>query len=210
MVDTSGLLVLVRHGQSSDNALNLFSGWRDPPLTDLGVQEARLAGLALAERGLRFDAAYTSLLGRARTTLDLILAVIGQGDLPVTANVAFNERDYGELSGLNKEEARGVWGSQQVHLWRKSYHAVPPGGESLAMTAQRTLPYLRTIVDPRLRRGEHILVVAHGNSLRSIVCDLDALAPDDVETLHIATSQVIIYRVGRDGAVLEKTAMRAA
>ena len=210
MTGESGLLVLVRHGQSTDNALNLFSGWRDPPLTEVGVQEAKQAGAAIAECGLRFEAAFTSLLGRARATLDFVLAAIGQTGLPVTASAALNERDYGELSGLNKEEARGVWGSQQVHLWRKSYDAVPPGGESLAMTAARTLPYLRETIYPRLRRGESVLVVAHGNSLRSIVCELDRLSPGEVEGLHIATSQVMIYRIDPDGAVLEKKAMRTA
>ncbi len=210
MVEESGLLVLVRHGQSTDNALNLFSGWRDPPLTAQGVEEARLAGAAIRDCGFRFDAAFTSLLGRARTTLELILGTIGQPDLPVTADAALNERDYGELAGLNKEEARAVWGARQVHLWRKSYEAVPPGGESLAMTEARALPYLRTVVEPSVRRGERILVVAHGNSLRVLVRGLDALSPDAVEGLHIATSQIIAYRIGPDGTTLGRHAMRAA
>lgn len=205
MTPVGGLLVLVRHGESTDNELNLFSGWRDVALTDKGVMEARNAGLAL--KGLRFDAAFTSTLSRARRSLELMLAEMGNIDLPVIATPALNERDYGELSGLNKEGARAIWGSEQVHLWRKSYDAIPPSGESLAMTAARAVPFCREVIDPRLKRGEHILVVAHGNSLRSIIKDLDGLSDDDVESVHIATCQIITYAVSPDGHAAKKTSV---
>jgi 2,3-bisphosphoglycerate-dependent phosphoglycerate mutase len=205
MTPGEGLLVLVRHGESTDNEANLFSGWRDPALTAKGVLEAQRAGQAL--KGVHFDAAFTSTLSRAQLSLDLMLVEMGRTDLPITRDAALNERDYGELSGLNKEGARAIWGSEQVHLWRKSYEAVPPGGESLAMTAARALPFCREVLDPRLKRGEHILVVAHGNSLRSIVKELDGLSDGDVETVHIATSQIITYVVGTDGKVAEKTSV---
>ncbi|WP_158806717.1 2,3-bisphosphoglycerate-dependent phosphoglycerate mutase [Beijerinckia sp. L45] len=210
MTPAEGLLVLVRHGESTDNALNLFSGWRDPELTEKGVTEARNAGLALKAQGLVFDVAFTSTLSRAQRSLALMLGEMGRTDLPVIENSALNERDYGELSGLNKEGARAVWGSEQVHLWRKSYEAVPPGGESLAMTAARALPFCRKVIDPRLRRGEHVLVVAHGNSLRSIVKDLDGLSDDDVESVHIGTSQILTYAVDTDGRVVKKGSMLVA
>lgn len=210
MTPGDGLLVLVRHGESTDNALNLFSGWRDPALTEQGVREARNAGLTLKAEGYRFDAAFTSTLSRAQRSLDLMLAAMGETTLPVIATPALNERNYGELSGLNKEGARAIWGSEQVHLWRKSYEAVPPGGESLAMTAARALPYCRQVIDPRLKRGEHILVVAHGNSLRSIVKDLDGLSDDAVESVHIATSQILTYAIGADGSVVRKASMLVA
>jgi 2,3-bisphosphoglycerate-dependent phosphoglycerate mutase len=207
MTPAEGLLVLVRHGESTDNELNLFSGWRDPELTEKGVMEARSAGLTLKAQGLRFEAAFTSMLSRARRSLELMLGEMGQTDLPITATPDLNERDYGELSGLNKEGARAIWGSEQVRLWRKSYDAVPPGGESLAMTAARALPFCREAIDPRLRRGENILVVAHGNSLRSIVKDLDGLSVGAVETVHIATSQILTYAIGADGRVIQKASM---
>jgi 2,3-bisphosphoglycerate-dependent phosphoglycerate mutase len=207
MTPAEGLLVLVRHGESTDNELNLFSGWRDPGLTGKGMMEARRAGLTLKAQGVRFDAAFTSMLSRARRSLELMLCEMGQSDLPVTAAPELNERDYGELSGLNKEGARAIWGSEQVRLWRKSYDAVPPGGESLAMTAARALPFCREAIDPRLRRGENILVVAHGNSLRSIVKDLDGLSVSAVETVHIATSQILTYAIGADGRVIQKASM---
>jgi 2,3-bisphosphoglycerate-dependent phosphoglycerate mutase len=210
MTPAEGLLVLVRHGESTDNELNLFSGWRDVPLTEKGVLEARNAGLTLKAQAFRFDAAFTSMLSRARRSLDLMLAEMGNPALPVTATPTLNERDYGELSGLNKEGARAIWGSEQVRLWRKSYNAIPPGGESLAMTAARALPFCRAVLDPRLKRGEHILVVAHGNSLRAIVKDLDGLSDDEVESVHIATSQILTYAIDADGQVVKKTSMLVA
>lgn len=207
MTPAEGLLVLVRHGESTDNALNLFSGWRDPALTEKGVLEARNAGRTLKAQAVTFETAYTSTLSRARRSLDLMLTEMDRIDLPVIETPALNERDYGELSGLNKEGARAIWGSEQVHLWRKSYDAVPPGGESLAMTAARAVPFCRTVIDPRLQRGENILVVAHGNSLRAIIKDLDGLSSDDVESVHIATCQILTYAIGADGRVVKKASV---
>ena len=209
MTPGEGLLVLVRHGQSTDNEANLFSGWRDPDLTARGVEEARAAGLNLRAGGYRFDVAFTSLLGRARRSLQLMLDGLQQEDLVVQADEALNERHYGDLSGLDKEEARGTWGSDQVHLWRKSYHAVPPGGESLAMTAARTFPFSRRQFAPLLARGNHVLVVAHGNSLRSIVKHLDGLSDEAVTGVHIATSQILVYRIDSRGMVVSKISVLA-
>ena len=203
------MLVLVRHGQSTDNEANLFSGWRDVALTERGVREASAAGAKLKAEHYRFDIAFTSELGRARRSLELMLGEMGAETLEVRAFDALNERHYGELSGLDKEEARAIWGSDQVHLWRKSYVAIPPGGESLAMTAARTLPFCEREIDPRLRRGEHVLVVAHGNSLRSIVKHLDRLTDEEVETVHIATSQILVYRIDAAGGVVSKRAILA-
>jgi 2,3-bisphosphoglycerate-dependent phosphoglycerate mutase len=209
MTQGEGRLVLVRHGQSLDNELNLFSGWRDPELTARGIAEARAAGLKLKEKGFRFNAAFTSKLNRARHSLIHMLEEMGETSLPVFEAEALNERDYGELSGLNKEGAVAVWGREQVHLWRKSYRAVPPGGESLAMTAGRTVPFCTQEIVPRIAAGEHILVVAHGNSLRSIVKHLDGLSDDDVTGVHIATSEVLIYTIAAGGVITGKTSFLA-
>lgn len=209
MTRPGGVLVLVRHGQSTDNELNLFSGWRDPPLTTRGIKEASRAGQRLKARGFTFDIAFTSKLSRASRTLGLMLDEIEQTDLSIVSSEALNERDYGELSGLNKEGARSVWGSEQVHLWRKSYDAVPPGGESLAMTAARTMPFYRQAIDPRLRSGDHVLVVAHGNSLRSIVKHLDGLSDDEIVDANIATGETLLYEIDADGNVGRKTSISA-
>lgn len=210
MTGSEGLLVLVRHGQSTDNELNLYSGWRDPELTARGETEARQVGASLAAQGLRFDAAFTSRLRRARRTLDLMLAEMGHGDVPIVADDALNERHYGELAGLNKEQSRSVFGSDQVHLWRKSYHAVPPGGESLAMTAARTLPFFEARIAPRLRQGEAILVVAHGNSLRSVVKFLDEMSDDEIISFNIATCEILTYGMDAAGRITKKLSARVS
>ncbi|MFL5021023.1 MAG: 2,3-bisphosphoglycerate-dependent phosphoglycerate mutase, partial [Microvirga sp.] len=156
------LLVLARHGQSEWNLKNLFTGWKDPGLTDLGIEEARNAGRRLKEMGVQFDVAFTSDLSRAQATCKLILEEIGQPDLKTIANLALNERDYGDLSGLNKDDARARWGEEQVHVWRRSYDVPPPGGESLKDTVARVLPYYIREILPRVMRGERVLVAAHG------------------------------------------------
>ncbi len=158
------LLVLVRHGQSEWNLKNLFTGWRDPDLTPLGVEEAKAAGKRLKIEGYQFDVAYTSMLTRAQKTLTLALNELGQSGLPVIHDLALNERDYGDLSGLNKDDARVKWGEEQVHLWRRSYDVPPPGGESLKDTVARTLPYYVTHILPQVLQGKRVLVSAHGNS----------------------------------------------
>src|SRR6187551_1749451 len=163
------LLVLVRHGQSDWNLKNLFTGWRDVDLTEQGVKEAREAGRKLKAQGLTFDIAFTSALKRAQRTLDLMLEELGQTKIPVIRNLALNERDYGDLAGLNKDEARKKWGEEQVLIWRRSYDVPPPGGESLKDTAARTLPYYRATIEPMVASGKTVLVAAHGNSLRALV-----------------------------------------
>src|SRR5690606_27906185 len=162
------LLVLVRHGQSEWNLKNLFTGWRDPGLTPLGIEEAEQAGARLKALGLKFDIAFTSVLKRAQDTLDLILEGLGQKDLEIRRDQALNERDYGELSGLNKDDARARWGEEQVHIWRRAFDIPPPGGESLKDTAARVLPYYKAEIAPLVAAGRRVLVAAHGNSLRAL------------------------------------------
>jgi 2,3-bisphosphoglycerate-dependent phosphoglycerate mutase len=197
-------LVLVRHGESEWNKLNLFTGWRDVDLTDKGVEEARRAGRLLKAEGLRFDLGFTSDLKRAQRTLDLILAETGQTDLPITRDQALNERDYGDLVGLNKDDARERWGDEQVHIWRRSYDVPPPGGESLKDTAARVLPYFEARILPEIKAGKSIIVAAHGNSLRALVMVLDKLSQEQVLALNLATGVPLVYRLDGNGIVLDK------
>ncbi len=198
------LLVLVRHGQSEWNKKNLFTGWRDPGLTAQGVEEAREAGQAMKAKGLRFDVAFTSALSRAQETNRIMLEELGQGDLEIVEDQALNERDYGDLSGLNKDDAREKWGEEQVHIWRRSYDVPPPGGESLKMTAERVLPYFEKEILPRVLKGERVLVAAHGNSLRALVMQLDKLNQEQVLALNIATGAPIVYELDDKGNVIGK------
>ena len=198
----SGTLVLVRHGQSEWNLKNLFTGWRDPDLTEKGVEEARAAGLALKTRRLSFDIAFTSVLTRAQHTLDLMLAELGQSDLPIIRDAALNERDYGDLSGLNKDDARAKWGEEQVHQWRRSYDVPPPGGESLKDTLARTLPYYVTDILPEVLAGKSVIVAAHGNSLRSICKVLNRLDNEQILGFEIATGVPMIYFLAADSRVV--------
>ncbi|HKJ60983.1 MAG TPA: 2,3-bisphosphoglycerate-dependent phosphoglycerate mutase [Hyphomicrobiales bacterium] len=198
------LLVLVRHGESEWNKLNLFTGWRDPDLTETGIAEAHNAGKLIREAGIHFDIAYTSALIRAQHTLTLILEELGQTGLETIRDQALNERDYGDLAGLNKDDARKKWGEEQVHIWRRSYDVPPPGGESLKDTAARTLPYYEAKIWPDLQAGKTVIVAAHGNSLRSIVMKLDQLSREEVLSLNIATGAPIVYRLNDDGTVAEK------
>ena len=203
----AGTLVLVRHGQSEWNLKNLFTGWKDPDLTDKGIEEAKAAGKALKARGLTFDIAFTSHLCRAQNTLKLMLAELGQEDLETKRDEALNERDYGDLSGLNKDDARAKWGEEQVHVWRRSYDVPPPGGESLKDTLARTLPYFVTDILPAVMQGKTVLVAAHGNSLRSICMVLERLGKDEIVGFEIATGEPMIYELGSDTLVTEKTVM---
>ena len=186
-------LVLVRHGQSEWNAKNLFTGWKDPGLTPNGEKEAFEAGKHIKARNIEFTKMFTSDLIRAQITGQMILAGIGQTHIEVVKNQALNERDYGDLSGLNKDDARKKWGEEQVHIWRRSYDIPPPGGESLKNTAERVLPYFNSLVLPMLIQGKNILVAAHGNSLRSLVMQLDNLSKEEVIALEIPTGAPIIY-----------------
>jgi 2,3-bisphosphoglycerate-dependent phosphoglycerate mutase len=203
------LLVLVRHGQSEWNLKNLFTGWKDVDLTDTGVMEARAAGKKLKARNLKFDVAFTSDLKRAQRTLDLILEEMGQAGIPITCNLALNERDYGELVGLNKDDARKKWGDEQVLQWRRSYDIAPPGGESLKDTVARALPYFVQEILPRVLRGERTLVSAHGNSLRALVMVLERLSPEGILKRELATGVPIVYRLNADSTVAEKLDLAA-
>ena len=198
------LLVLVRHGQSEWNLKNLFTGWRDVGLTDTGIEEARKAGRKLKALGLGFDVAYTSALSRAQDTLKLMLEELGQSGLQEHRNLALNERDYGDLSGLNKDDARARWGADQVHVWRRSYDTAPPGGESLRDTGARVWPYYLTRILPDAMRGRRVLVSAHGNSLRALVMVLDRLTPDAVTKLELATGVPLVYGLNADTTVADK------
>ena len=198
------LLVLLRHGQSDWNLKNLFTGWKDPDLTETGVTEAKDAGRRLKARGLSFDVCFTSALTRAQHTLQLTLAELGQTGLPESRDQALNERDYGDLSGLNKDEARKRWGEEQVHLWRRSYDVQPPGGESLKDTVARALPYYCQHILPAVLRGERVLVAAHGNSLRALVMVLDKLTPATIPSMELATGVPLVYRLNADSTVASK------
>jgi 2,3-bisphosphoglycerate-dependent phosphoglycerate mutase len=206
---TDRLLVLVRHGESDWNKKNLFTGWRDVGLTEQGIQEAREAGRKLKAQGLQFDVAFTSALIRAQHTLDLMLAELGQTKIPVFKDQALNERDYGDLVGLNKDDARKKWGAEQVHIWRRSYDVAPPGGESLKDTLARALPYYVTEILPRVLRGERVLVSAHGNSLRALVMVLERLDKQSILKREIGTGVPIIYRLDADSTVKSKLDLAA-
>jgi 2,3-bisphosphoglycerate-dependent phosphoglycerate mutase len=195
------LLVLVRHGQSEWNLTNVFTGLTDVGLTDLGRDEARRAGRLLAARGLRFGVAFTSVLKRAHESLDLMQGELSLPDIPVIRDAALNERDYGELTGLNKDDARVKWGDDQVHIWRRSYATAPPGGESLRDTGARVWPYYIHTMLPRVMRGERVLVSAHGNSLRALIMALDGLTPDEIVARELETGVPVIYRLNADASV---------
>ena len=209
MAESDRLLVLVRHGQSDWNLKNLFTGWRDIDLTEQGIKEAREAGRKLKGQGFKFDVAFTSALIRAQRTLDLMLTELGQTNIPVFKDQALNERDYGDLSGLNKDDARKKWGEEQVHIWRRSYDVAPPGGESLKDTLARTLPYYVTEILPRVLRGERVLVSAHGNSLRALVMVLDKHTTESITKLNLDTGVPMIYRLNADSTVASKLDLAA-
>ena len=206
---TDRLLVLVRHGQSDWNLKNLFTGWRDVDLTEKGVAEAHEAGRKLKAQGIKFDVAFTSVLKRAQRTLDLMLTELGQTTIPVFKDQALNERDYGDLVGLNKDDARKKWGEEQVHIWRRSYDVAPPGGESLRDTAARVLPYYIREILPRVLRGDRVLVSAHGNSLRALVMVLDKHTPETITELNLETGIPMIYRLNADSTVASKLDLAA-
>ena len=204
-------LVLVRHGESQWNLENRFTGWVDVPLSEKGIAEAKSAGERLKKENIRFDRAYTSDLQRAQNTLKLILEVLGQTGLPVEKDQALNERHYGDLQGLNKAETAQKFGDEQVKIWRRSYDIAPPGkgGESLKDTAARTLPYFNFKIVADLKKGLNVLVAAHGNSLRSIVMDLDKLTKEQVLELNLATGVPLIYRLDPSLKILSKKELKA-
>ena len=202
------VLVLVRHGQSEWNLKNLFTGWRDVDLSEQGIAEARSAGKRLEAKGLKFGVTFTSALKRAQRTLDLMLEELGQPDLSVTRDQALNERDYGDLSGLNKDDARKKWGEEQVHIWRRSYAVAPPGGESLRDTGARVWPYYLHTIQPHVMRGEGVLIAAHGNSLRALIMALDGLTAEQIVKLELDTGVPVVYRLNADSTVASKEVLK--
>jgi len=199
----NNVLVLVRHGQSEWNRLNLFTGWRDVGLTEQGIAEAIRAGRLLKASGITFDIAYTSVLSRAQHTLELMLAELGQTGLETIKDQALNERDYGDLSGLNKDEAKKRWGEAQVHKWRRSYDVQPPGGESLKDTAERVLPFYKARIWPDVAAGKNVIVAAHGNSIRALVMHLEGLSEQEIVAREVATGVPMVYRLTSTGEVVE-------
>jgi len=195
-------LILVRHGQSEWNLKNLFTGWKNPGLTEKGIEEARAAGRALKKMNLIPDVCFTSALVRAQYTLDLMLEEMDIVNMTIIRNQALNERNYGDLAGLNKDDARKKWGDEQVHIWRRSFDVPPPGGESLKDTAERVLPYYKAEIEPKLVAGETVLVAAHGNSLRALVMQLENLDKEEILKREIATGDPIIYKLDENGKVL--------
>ncbi|KOS14848.1 bisphosphoglycerate-dependent phosphoglycerate mutase [Malassezia pachydermatis] len=188
-----GTLVLTRHGQSEWNKMNLFTGWKDPALTEQGEAEALKGAEELKKNGYR-----------AQKTLAIQLKVIGQEGIPVAKDQALNERDYGELTGLNKDDARKKWGEEQVHIWRRSFDVPPPGGESLKLTADRVLPYFKEHILPAVKSGKSILVTAHGNSLRALIMELEHMSGDEIVKTELATGVPIVYKIDENGAVVDK------
>lgn len=211
-----GTLILIRHGQSQWNLEDRFTGWVDVPLTDAGRDEARRGAAFI--RALTIDYAFTSALQRAQETLRVVLETTGQPQVPVERDQALNERHYGALQGLNKAETAKRYGDRQVHLWRRSYDIAPPKdvtelnptgmSESLKDTAARTLPYFKSKILPLVQAGQTVLVVAHGNSLRSIVMELDGLTKAQVLELNLATGAPIVYQIDAHGRVLKKVVHR--
>ena len=197
----SRILVLVRHGQSEWNLKNLFTGWKDPDLSEKGLEEAISAGKKLKAAGLKFDIAFTSALQRAQHTCQHILDEMGQPKLETIKNQALNERDYGDLSGLNKDDARKKWGEEQVHIWRRSYDVPPPGGESLRDTGARVWPYYLHNIQPHVLREETVLVAAHGNSLRALIMALEGLSGEEIVKRELATGVPMIYELNADSTI---------
>ncbi|WP_375637836.1 MULTISPECIES: 2,3-bisphosphoglycerate-dependent phosphoglycerate mutase [unclassified Bartonella] len=198
------ILTLIRHGQSEWNLKNLFTGWKDPDLTEKGHAEAIAAGKKLKEYGLKFDIAYTSALQRAQKTAQHILEQMGQSDLEVIKNPALNERNYGDLSGLNKDEVRQQWGQERVQMWRRSYTIAPPNGESLRDTGARIWPYYLYHIQPHILRSQTVLIAAHGNSLRALIMALEGLSGEEIISQELATGIPIIYTFNPDSTILSK------
>ncbi len=197
-----GKIVLLRHGESQWNLENRFTGWVDIALTDKGREEARRAGELIKD--IPFDRGFTSVLVRAIESTEIALAAAGQPNVPMEKDAALNERKYGDLQGLNKDETAKKFGAEQVHLWRRSYDVRPPGGESLQDTAARTLPYFHAKIMPLAIADKNTLVCAHGNSLRSIAMELDHLTKEEVIELNLATGVPIVYDIGENGETLKK------
>ncbi len=205
MADIHARLVLVRHGQSEANAANIFTGWSDPPLTEVGRDEAGLVAHRLLAAGLQPARIFCSVLGRCTETVQLITAVMETGDIPLIADAALNERDYGALTGLDKSEAGQRYGDAQVRQWRRSYAVAPPDGESLRDTAARVLPYYVRTILPAAMAGGTTLVVSHGNTLRALAMALDGLDASEIERFDLLSGATILYGLGSTTAILERS-----
>ena len=197
-------LILVRHGQSEWNEKNLFTGWENPGLTKKGLDEAKNAGILIDELDIEFHCMFTSVLIRAQLTGSIILETINQTKIEVIKDKALNERFYGDLQGLNKDECREKWGEEQVQIWRRSYDGGPPGGESLKETGERVLPYYLDQIHPLINLDKNIIIAAHGNSLRSLIKHLDTISDEDIVKLEIPTGAPIHYLFDKDGCVISK------
>ena len=196
-------LVLVRHGQSEWNEKNLFTGWKNPPLTGKGIEEAKIAGEKIKNLKINFSHYFTSALIRAQETGEIILRILEEENLTKVKNQNLNERDYGDLSGLNKDEARKEWGENQVHIWRRSFDIPPPGGESLKDTSERVLPYFDSEILPLIKHGKSVLICAHGNSLRSLIMSLENISPEEIVKLEIGTGDPILYSFSEENFLKE-------
>ena len=201
MAEPHAKLVIVRHGQSEWNAQNRFTGWVNVDLAPKGIAEAKEAGEKL--KGFKFDKGFTSVLLRAQKTLQLALEVSDQSDIEVVENEKLNERMYGDLQGMNKDEARKQFGEEQVHIWRRSFDTPPPGGESLKGTADRVLPYFKEVIEPELKAGKTIIIAAHGNSLRALIMYLEKLSPEEILKTEVPTGKPKLYEFDSDLNVLK-------
>ena len=200
-------LILVRHGQSEWNAKNLFTGWENPGLTESGKKEAQNAGDLINDLDISFACLFTSALYRAQLTGTIILKTINQNNIKIIKNKALNERFYGDLQGMNKDECKQKWGEEFVQTWRRSYELGPPGGETLKETGDRVLPYYLNEIHPTLMQNKNLLVTAHGNSLRSLIKYLDKISDEDIVKLEIPTGAPIHYRFNKDGKVVYKKSL---
>lgn len=195
-------LVLIRHGESQWNLENIFTGWIDIPLSKGGEEEAKKAGEKL--KGLKFDVIFTSVLQRAIKTYEIASKVAGLDTLPVFKDKALNERMYGDLQGLNKDETRKKFGDEQVKIWRRSYDVAPPHGESLKDTSDRVMPYYHAKIEPYLKEGKNVLIFAHGNSLRALIMHLDNLSKEEIVEFEIPTGVPILYEFDNDMKVINR------
>ena len=196
-------LIILRHGESEWNKLNLFTGWEDVNLTDQGKIEAKLAAFAIQNLKVDVNHAYTSALKRASKTLEIVLNILKK-DIPIISDQALNERNYGSLTGMNKDEARNKWGDEQVKLWRRSYDIAPENGESLKDTCNRTIPYFKKNILPKLHDGENVIITAHGNSLRSIIMHVEDLSEEAIVNVEITTGIPIVYEY-ENKKIIKKT-----
>jgi len=198
-------LILLRHGQSEWNKLNQFTGWKDINLSQEGMVEAKLAAFAIQNLKLELHSGFTSNLIRAQKTLEIVLKILKLENMKVIKNIALNERDYGKLTGLNKDEAREKWGEDQIKIWRRSYDIAPEDGESLKDTYERTVPYFEKNILPELKRERNVIIAAHGNSLRSIIMNLEGLNQKEIINVEVATGTPIVYDLDSSCKITKKT-----